>query len=111
MSLNLQHIIDRIPAQWGKWIQVAPGWHRIVLDLDDALAKLDPNYEVHQVKEKWGGLRYYCSLDTPEAIALIEAAEVKAAATCESCGAPGRLVHGSWMRTLCSKCIVHGGPK
>jgi hypothetical protein len=110
--MNLQHIIDRIPAQWGKWIQVAPGWHRIVLDLDDALSKLDPNYEVHQVKEKWGGLRYYCSLDgSPEGRALIEAAEAKAAATCESCGQPGALVHSSWMKTLCTECVVHGERK
>jgi hypothetical protein len=110
--MNLQHIIDRIPEQWGKYLRVAPGWYPIVFDLDAELAKLDPNYEVHQIKEKFGGLRYCCSLDsTPEGRALIEAAEAKAAATCETCSAPGGLISTGWMKVLCSKCVVHGGKK
>lgn len=29
--------------------------------LNDRLAAIDPDYVVHQVKEKFGALRYYCA--------------------------------------------------
>lgn len=105
MNQKLQSILDRIPAQWGKWIQVDKGWHDILVDLDCKLAALDPSYEVFQVKEKFGGLRYYCSLETDEARELIQTAEEKAAVTCEQCGQPGKSVSiRGWIKTLCPPC-------
>lgn len=59
MTLDMQHIIDRIPPGWGSYLGVPEEWYPIVHKLDAELAKLDPNYEVHQVKCKFGGLRYY----------------------------------------------------
>jgi len=35
------------------------GWVDLVLGLDTAIAGYDPNYVLVQVKEKFGGLRYY----------------------------------------------------
>lgn len=102
-------ILNRIPDRWGRYVQIAPGWHAIALELDRKLAERDPDYEVHQVKEKFGGLRYYCSLDGHvEAEPLIREAERKAAVTCEQCGQRGQLRGGSWISTLCDNC--HGAP-
>lgn len=102
---NTNKIIDRIPVNWGKYIGTGKGWDSIIIKLDEELAKIDPNYEVHQVKEKFGGLRYYCSLDAhPEASQRIREAEKEASVTCEDCGALGTLRTGGWMRTLCDKC-------
>jgi len=56
----LIRILMRIPDGWGRWISCDPGWYPIIVELDAALTALDPNYEVHQVKEKYGTLRYYC---------------------------------------------------
>ena len=56
---KLSAIMARIPNGWGKWISCGPGWYGILAELDDELSALDPNYEVHQVKEKYGTLRYY----------------------------------------------------
>jgi len=50
----------RIPDGWGRCISCDAGWYPIIVELDAALANLDPNYEVQQVKEKYGTLRYYC---------------------------------------------------
>jgi hypothetical protein len=102
----LSQIVARIPSGWGRWIDVGPGWHAIIIELDEAIAKHFPDYEVHQVKEKFGGLRYYCSVDADETVdALITQAEARASSTCESCGGPGRLcVDRGWYKTTCASC-------
>jgi len=56
---GLRKILQRIPNGWGRWISTGPGWYPLLVDLDDKLSELFPNYEVQQVKEKFGGLRYY----------------------------------------------------
>lgn len=56
---GLERILERIPSGWGRWIDCGPGWYPIVVRLSDALAELIPGFEVHQVKEKYGTLRFY----------------------------------------------------
>ena len=57
----LERILRRIPDGWGRWISHNAGWYQIVAILDERLAAIDPDYVVHQVKEKFGTLRYYCA--------------------------------------------------
>lgn len=57
-----------------------PEWIPIIDQLDRDIAALMPDYTLTQVKDKFGGLRYYCELPgTPEqvdqAYALIRVAE------------------------------------
>ena len=61
----LERILRRIPDGWGRWISCGPGWYPIVVRLDTELAAIDPGYVVHQVKEKFGGLRYYAEASPP----------------------------------------------
>jgi len=56
---GLERILRRIPDGWGRWIGCGPGWYPIIVDLADAIAELVPEYEIHQVKEKYGTLRFY----------------------------------------------------
>lgn len=57
-------------------------------------------FAVQQVKEKWGGLRFYCP--GPERIDhLIDLAERAADHTCERCGEFGKLREGGYWKTLC----------
>ena len=60
----LTAILRRIPDGWGRWIECGPGWYPIIVETDAALAAIDPGYEVHQVKEKWGTLCYYAELES-----------------------------------------------
>jgi hypothetical protein len=55
----LREMLVRIPDGWGRWISCDRGWYPLLVELDEQLRKLLPNYELHQVKEKYGGLRYY----------------------------------------------------
>jgi hypothetical protein len=58
-----------------------------------------------QVKEKFGGLRFYIGGADYEAHAMIQMAEIMSLVTCEQCGNPGSLHHrNGWLKTLCPKC-------
>ncbi|MGH2879027.1 MAG: hypothetical protein ACRDK4_05395 [Solirubrobacteraceae bacterium] len=55
----LQAMLLRIPDGWGRWISCDRGWYPLLVELDEQLRALLPDYVIHQVKEKFGGLRYY----------------------------------------------------
>ena len=57
-----------------------------------------------QVKEKFGGLRFYVSGGDEYTRGLIAMAESFSYRTCEDCGAPGTSRTGGWIRTLCDGC-------
>lgn len=63
----------------------------------------DNHPRASQVKEKYGGLRFYMTHTSDEIEDLIQVAEVEADKTCEWCGEPGTLRNGGWMVTLCDK--------
>lgn len=109
---GLRRIMRRIPDGWGRWIGCSRGWYPIIIELDQALAAIDPGYQVHQVKEKLGGLRVYYSTEVEGAReqmdALVDAAEEMCERTCELCGEPGVLhttSHG-WLSTVCVACAA-----
>ena len=54
-----------------------------------------------QVKEKFGGLRFYVQAATKEHYNYISFAESMSYRTCESCGAEGKTYTDGWHRTLC----------
>jgi hypothetical protein len=56
---GLSKILSRIPPRWGRWIQCDKGWYLLLCELDEKITAIFPDYEVHQVKEKYGTLRYY----------------------------------------------------
>lgn len=108
----LERILRRIPDGWGRWINHDAGWYPIVTTCDERLAALDPDYVVHQVKEKFGTLRYYCAPSGDPSTQLRETfhhiigdAERMSAITCERCGEPGILHRRNHLRkTLCAAC-------
>lgn len=109
---ELQAILSRIPPEWGKTVDVGPGWYSIVVELDKRLAEADPDYVVHQVKEEAGELDV--RVDTAHADryqamrALIRDAEQRASHICELCGATGslRVSRAGNVRRLCAECAA-----
>lgn len=60
---------------------------------------------VVQVKEKFGGLRFYMRNQNDEISTLIEQAEAKSHRVCERCGQPGATYSDDgWYRTECESC-------
>lgn len=94
---------------------VGEGWFPIVEELHNVLVRIDPDYRVDQVKEKFGGLRYYFTpsfkpITDPSKYAtmryLVEYAEALAARTCDRCSRPSSLRDlGGWAVTRCDDCL------
>lgn len=104
---------QRIPMECGE------GWEPLVRTLCEKLDLLfrgsaykgpegsiydEAPFQVEQVKEKFGGLRFYVSWGTPEIWGLIEEAEAESFKVCEECGKEGKLTGKRWLRTLCEGC-------
>lgn len=61
-------------------------------------------FEILQVKNKLGGLRFYFVGGTKEVRGAVDFAEQLSFRICEVCGAPGELrTDRSWLRTLCEQ--------
>lgn len=58
---------------------------------------------VAQIKEKFGGLRFYYGGGDDAIDGMVRMAESWAARSCEECGAPGKSRDGGWIKTLCDK--------
>lgn len=62
-----------------------------------------PQVVVAQIKEKFGGLRFYYEGGDTYIRGLVSMAEAWAANACETCGAPGKSRSGGWIKTLCDE--------
>jgi hypothetical protein len=92
-------------------LECGDGWYNIIYNLSSNIEKLivampedqrEP-YNVVQVKEKFGGLRFYMDSETDEMSNLISDAEEESYKTCEECGKPGKQIGGGWIKTLCAE--------
>ncbi len=61
-----------------------------------------------QVKEKFGGLRFYVDNCDDYVRGVIAMAESMSYRTCEDCGGVGSRRSGGWIRTLCDGCHARG---
>lgn len=82
------------------------GWYKILHNACKKIAKIDKGtFHFEQIKEKFGGLRLYCSGSNEEIFHIIDAAEKKSYKTCEHCGTKKNVTtEGSWILTLCKTC-------
>jgi hypothetical protein len=58
---------------------------------------------VAQIKEKFGGLRFYYDGGDDQIRGMVRMAEAWADATCEDCGAPATKQTSGWIKTVCDK--------
>lgn len=89
--------------------EIHDGWLWLVAQLHTDLIKIDPDYRIDQVKEKFGGLRYYVTLScdkekSDQCYELISKAEKDSFTICETCGLPGKELDTGWLLTTCERC-------
>lgn len=84
------------------------GWYGIIKRLIEDLIELGWDKQICQIKEKFGGLRFYINSGNEEIWQRIQLAESASYITCETCGELGQLRGGGWMQTLCDE---HAGDR
>jgi hypothetical protein len=118
---------QRLVERWPRWFNIGgdirhtamprgfthdDGWFdilwRLCEDLEPLVAELEQasgsQFEVLQVKEKFGGLRFYVNCRRNEAIRQrIRIAADESFHTCEVCGQPGTLREDGRIKTLCDE--------
>lgn len=96
---------------WG--FECGSGWFKIIDVLCNQIQlhineinNLNEDYQVvaSQVKEKFGGLRFYYDGGDDAISGMVLMAESMAYVTCEHCGNSGKRQPGGWVRTLCDHC-------
>ena len=106
LQLKIEEIKKKIVPEYWKSIDVDEGWYQIIVDCDKELTAIDPNYQIFQVKQKFGGLRYYVKPSQSDTLVamnkVVSKYEEIAARTCEATGMPGVLMKsvGGWQKTL-----------
>jgi hypothetical protein len=121
----------RLVERWPTWFNVegdiretsmplgfahGDGWFVLVWRLCERLeptvaaaeAETAHLFQVLQVKEKFGCLRFYPNYTNDAISALIEAAEIESFHTCEVCGQPVQRRGNSWLQTTCDEHLAVG---
>jgi hypothetical protein len=95
---------DRPPITDSVFFTVGEGWFPLIKSLIEDLIALGWNKQVCQVKEKFGGLRFYINNGSDEIFDRIRKAEDDSLDICEKTGNPGSLRnHNGWLVTLCDE--------
>lgn len=98
---------DRPPIMSRHFFSVGDGWLDMIHDLIVNLIDLGWNKQIQQVKEKFGGLRFYIPSGSDEIYNEIIKYEKKSYETCEVCGEKGELRYDCgwggrrWLKTMC----------
>lgn len=94
---------------WG--FECGDGWFDLIDELSKSLVKLDPAIRVGQVKEKYGGLRFYLDKGASDENLwstvddLIDGAEAKSYEICEGCGSENNVtIKNRWVGPICEDC-------
>lgn len=93
---RLQPILDRIDPTFGRLFHCDSGWWGLIEDMHEEIMRIDPEYRLYQVKEKFGALRVYYSPSSPifkeDIDKIIARYERLSILTCEVTGKPGELM-------------------
>jgi hypothetical protein len=82
------------------YIECDPGWNALLEQFLNELTPEPRSSDIHQIKEKFGTLRIY---GTIEVELIARKYEVQSAIVCEISGEPGTLhKNGGWLKTLSS---------
>ena len=90
-------------------MEIDEGWYQLIHDLIAELIKTDWDKDIHQIKEKFGGLCFYVGGASEVVHDIISKYEDLSYETCEVCGEKGELRKdtgwhgGRWYKTMCDK--------
>jgi len=127
-EVNTKYLFERYPKLYqGRFLPITEnlmpfgfetngeGWFRLIDQLSADITEIDKRDGSEtiavQVKEKYGGLRFYIEGGSDEVYERISEAEVDSLTICELCGEPGTTRDDGWVSTECDKCWDKKGDK
>lgn len=88
------------------------GWHPLIFEMMDEIQdivdrdNLD-DFEITEIKEKYGKLRVYTTHYIEEIATIIRKYEDRSSRICELCGKRGRARNiNKWITTICDECYT-----
>lgn len=111
-----KHLSEKYPKMFSQpygGICVNEGWWPIIASLcaniqsylkwKNKEGEVVPQVVVEQIKEKFGGLRFYYNGGDEHVGGMVRMAESWASETCEVCGVPATKQTTGWIKTVCDK--------
>lgn len=94
--------LDAMPDGW----RIAFG-DQMVEELNQEFVKggFVNDYRITQIKEKYGGLRWYDNGNTEEGYNIINKYESLSRRICICCGKPAKYITFNWISPFCEDCI------
>jgi len=99
-----------LAGKYGRFA-VGKGWYPIIerlcksiqqhIEFENKKEEVCPQVVVEQIKEKFGGLRFYYQGGDDYIHGLVAMAEEWAGVACETCGGIGERRGGGWIKNLC----------
>lgn len=104
-----KHKEDKMRSLMCFGVMCEKGWYDLIYSLTKQIYDYSKNssldIEVVEIKEKFGGLRYYLEGGDKYIYKLIDRAEDESYKICEKCGKIGKLrTKRAWILTLCDRC-------
>jgi hypothetical protein len=113
MTQIREELTSRIIDPFDKVIYCDNGWDGLLVDLHDKVVAIDPRYTLCQVKEKFGGLRFYYNASDPTLDQIVRSVvsfyEKLSYSVCEVTGGPGQLMHKNERYKTLSPSFVKDG--
>lgn len=83
--------------------EVSDGWLPLIQEMIQGMIEQKWDKQVNQIKEKFGGLRFYINNGSNEVYNVIHWGEEKSYTICETCGSKEDVAQtkGGWITTLC----------
>lgn len=103
---EIKDILSRFQTSFPAIIDCDDGWSKLIVDCHRELRSVDHDYTIAQIKEKFGGLRYYFASSDPSLYKqmgqIVAKYEKESFRICEVCGKSGTTENiGGLIKTLC----------
>jgi hypothetical protein len=93
--ISMEQILQKFSPGYPHRIECGPGWHPLIISIHQEIEKIDPDYTILQIKEKYGGLRFYYATNSRRHNQIdrkVHYYEDKSYEVCEITGRPGKLM-------------------
>ena len=90
-----------------EWLEFAlpSGWIELGYNMIKECEAAEPDFEIIDLKEKWGMIRMYCHPCTDKISEIEHKYEKLSARTCCKCGAPAKWYSTGWILPFCENHI------